>query len=229
MAERNPDCGLLDLGCFDGSATIRIASSIGAKNIFGVDLAEDALKRASERGITTVCSDLNEEIPFDSNSFDAVFSNQVIEHLINPTKFAKEMKRVLKPRGYAIVSTENLASWHNIIALMHGDQPFSGPHIRVDDFLLGPHFKSVPTSLDTSDPDILNMPNHTKVFAFNAFRHLFEAVGFEIVRLLGEGYYPFPRPFSMFLPKLDPRHAALLTIKVRKPEIAKSNFGAGLG
>ena len=36
----------LDIGCNDGTFTIKIAESIKAKNIYGVDVAEDVLKMA---------------------------------------------------------------------------------------------------------------------------------------------------------------------------------------
>ena len=52
-------------------------------------------------------------------------SNQVIEHLADTDVFVAEIARVLEPGGYAVISTENLASWHNVFALVFGWQPFS--------------------------------------------------------------------------------------------------------
>ena len=39
------------------------------------------------------------EIPFTDNSFDAVFSLAVLEHVLDPYKVVAEMLRVLKPGG----------------------------------------------------------------------------------------------------------------------------------
>ena len=67
----------------------------------------------------------NDRLPYDDESFDVVCSNQVIEHLARTDNFVSEILRVLRPGGYAVTSTENLASWHNIAALALGWQPFS--------------------------------------------------------------------------------------------------------
>lgn len=46
-----------------------------------------------------------QELPFASNHFDFVISDQVIEHLENPTKAIDESYRVLKVGGIAIHTT----------------------------------------------------------------------------------------------------------------------------
>lgn len=56
--------------------------------------------------------------------FDLVHANQVIEHLYETDLFIKEIYRILKKGGYAIISTPNLAGLHNIVSLILGKQPF---------------------------------------------------------------------------------------------------------
>lgn len=53
---------------------------------------------------------LNETFPLESDSFDAVLSIETIEHLENPWRFFREISRVLKPGGYAIVTTPNVST-----------------------------------------------------------------------------------------------------------------------
>ena len=43
------------------------------------------------------------DIPFEENSFDVIFCNHVLEHVEDDIKALKEMKRVLKPGGWAIL------------------------------------------------------------------------------------------------------------------------------
>lgn len=43
------------------------------------------------------------EIPFEENSFDVIFCNHVLEHVESDIKALEEMKRVLKPGGWAIL------------------------------------------------------------------------------------------------------------------------------
>lgn len=43
------------------------------------------------------------EIPFEENTFDVIFCNHVLEHVDDDILAMKEMKRVLKPGGWAIL------------------------------------------------------------------------------------------------------------------------------
>ncbi len=43
------------------------------------------------------------DIPFDENTFDVIFCNHVLEHVDDDLKALSEMKRVLKPGGWAIL------------------------------------------------------------------------------------------------------------------------------
>lgn len=55
-------------------------------------------------------------IPFPDNSFDVVFSSNVLEHVLDLTYLQKEMKRVLKPGGYCvhIMPTGAWRFWTNL-------------------------------------------------------------------------------------------------------------------
>jgi ubiquinone/menaquinone biosynthesis C-methylase UbiE len=123
---------LLDLGCGDGSSTMLVAERIGASKVYGIDLDEEKLRNAKGKGgIIVYSADLNRKFPLDDESVNVVLANQVIEHIIDVDNFVSEIYRVLKEKGYAITCTENLASWHNIFALMLGNQPYSGPNVSV--------------------------------------------------------------------------------------------------
>lgn len=51
-----------------------------------------------------------EKIPYDDNTFDVVFSDNVLEHLEQPDSVFKEVNRVLKPGGVYLFKTPN--KWH---------------------------------------------------------------------------------------------------------------------
>lgn len=54
--------------------------------------------------------DLNTQLPFEDNFFDAVMCIETIEHLENPWQYLREVYRVLKPNGQLIISTPNITN-----------------------------------------------------------------------------------------------------------------------
>ena len=90
---------------------------------------------ARDRGVDVRQVNLIERWPLEDASVDALHSNQVIEHLAETDHFMREIRRVLKPNGYAVVSTNNLASWHNVLSLVLGWQPL--PCHVSDDAVVG--------------------------------------------------------------------------------------------
>ncbi len=43
-------------------------------------------------------------IPFEDNTFDSIFSTEVLEHVFNPNEILKEWNRVLKKDGFALMT-----------------------------------------------------------------------------------------------------------------------------
>jgi ubiquinone/menaquinone biosynthesis C-methylase UbiE len=100
-----PGMSLLDCGCGPGSITLGFAQLVAPGEVVGVDLAENQLEyarvSAAEQGLANVRFEPANvyELPFPDNTFDVVFSHAVVEHLGDPMKALKEMRRVLKPGG----------------------------------------------------------------------------------------------------------------------------------
>lgn len=210
LLEENPNGVLLDCGCSDGKLTIKVAKKVMTNNIYGIDLDEEVLKKARKKGIKTFCVDLNNSLPFENDFFDVIFAHQLLAHLYDVDNFVKEIYRIIKPGGYAVVSTENLSSWHNIFALILGYQDFSH-HISREFYIgnpLSPHYKEkIEESLRVC---------HYKVLTSYSLKELFEIHGFKLQKIVGAGYYPFTKKLSSFLSSLDSRHAHFLTIKIKK-------------
>jgi len=53
-----------------------------------------------------------EEIPYEDNSFDLIYSFEVLEHVKDPQKVLEEIYRILKPGAYAYISTCNYDSFY---------------------------------------------------------------------------------------------------------------------
>lgn len=62
----------------------------------------------------------DQDLPFDKNSFDVVWHQDVIEHVTRPFKFLSEQYRVLREAGVIIVGTPNLLRPANIIKAAMG-------------------------------------------------------------------------------------------------------------
>ena len=211
MVEQNNNGKILDCGCGNGSFTKQLAERAGTTQVYGVEFIEESAKAAENKGIEVYRANLNEGLPMiKDNTFDLVHANQVIEHLFETDLFIREVYRVLKSGGYAIISTPNLASLHGIVSLLLGKQPFTA-HISNEVILgnsLNPRHRE--KHYHRGSP-------HLRIFTYEALKHLFEYYGFEGEKLVGVGYYPFPIKIARFLCSLDKRHAVCLTMKVRKP------------
>lgn len=67
--------------------------------------------------------DLEKEIQVDDNTADIVIAGEVIEHIKNSKLLISEIKRVLKPGGYLILSTPNACSIISRIKMIFGKLP----------------------------------------------------------------------------------------------------------
>lgn len=70
--------------------------------------------------IDFIIAEFEEGLPFDDDSFDCVTAGEIIEHMEDPARFARELIRVCKPRGWVTISTVNP---HCENAIKHGDYP----------------------------------------------------------------------------------------------------------
>ena len=210
LLEKDKNAALLDLGCGRGEFTVMAAGKIGTNSLWGIDINKGYLFEASKRDIKTRFSNLNKAFPFEDETFNVIISQQVIEHLYFLDSFIKEVFRVLKPNGYAVISTENLASWHNVFALLLGYQPFSCS--VSEDFNIGnpfsPHYME-----SVRDPLI-----HVRILTPRALEELLKIQGFQVEKIVGAGYYPFSGKFSSLIASLNPSHAHFIIVKVRKSD-----------
>ena len=204
------DIMVMDLGCDDGVWTKKIGKKIGTKSLFGIEVVRERIRLAIKNGISITESNLNEKLPLKSNSFDVVHSNQVIEHLTDTDMFVSEIYRVLKPGGYAIVSTENLSSWHNVFALIFGFQPFSMSNYSSLGNVGNPF--ALWNGKVTKNSKIKSW-QHNRLFSYYGLKDIFEKHDFVTKKIITSGYYPL----SGLLAKIDPIHGHWICIKIIKP------------
>jgi SAM-dependent methyltransferase len=208
LLEKNDGAGVLDLGCDDGAVSIKISEIIGTADINGVEIVEEKAGLAEKNGVIARVFDLNGRFDFADSAFDCIVANQVIEHLYNSDGFLSEIYRVLKPGGYAIISTENASSWCNIFASILGWQIFSLTN-----------FSSKKRGIGNPMALLKNIEapncfwNHVRVYNFRGLKDYFEIFGFKIEMIRGAGYFPLPS----FLGNIDKVRCHFMTFKIRRP------------
>jgi SAM-dependent methyltransferase len=97
---------VLEVGCGSGGITRRLAAEAGASAV-GVDInphgIEAATASALREGLSSRVSfqvvDASQRLPFADASFDAIFSNDAINHLPRRVELFVDWHRVLKPGG----------------------------------------------------------------------------------------------------------------------------------
>jgi len=96
----------LDAGCGEGYGADILADS--ASQVVGVDVETAVVDRAAARYSRARFQTANlVSLPFVADSFGALVSLQVIEHITSPQEFVAECRRVLSPDGVLILSTPN--------------------------------------------------------------------------------------------------------------------------
>ena len=116
---------ILDAGCGTGG-TLDAVADLG--EAWGVDISPDALDFCRGRGHTNLKLCSADALDFPDASFDVVLSCDVLEHLDDDGKALREIRRVLRPGGYGIITVPAhkwLWSDHDI-ALEHRRRYSSG-------------------------------------------------------------------------------------------------------
>lgn len=211
---------VLDVGCGDGEKTMLFKDKIRCQEIMGIDGVQGRLAIAKGRGVTIVYGNLEKRWQLPTKYFDVVVSNQVIEHVVDVDHFIAEIYRILKPKGYCVISTENLSSWHNIIALVLGVQDFSH-HILKRKHVSNPfsiHYgekTATWSAKGNSGVDDAAYP-HVKILTYRSLIRICEEYGFIFEQGKGSGYYPLWGTMGRIASRIDPYHSHFITVKMRK-------------
>jgi 2-polyprenyl-3-methyl-5-hydroxy-6-metoxy-1,4-benzoquinol methylase len=98
---------VLDLGCSLGGKSVSCAERWNIKAMYGIDVNKQSIEAANlfiyQRGNRGIYYDFRvsctEDLPFGNDTFDAIISQDTIEHVRSVSKTLSECKRALKPGG----------------------------------------------------------------------------------------------------------------------------------
>ena len=97
---------IADIGCGTGRHSLRLAAQ-GA-HVTGVDFSKGMLDIARARpgaeAVTFIEHDLGKPLPLAGASFDRVISCLVAEHITDLPVFFRELKRIMRPDGFILIS-----------------------------------------------------------------------------------------------------------------------------
>lgn len=113
---------VLDAACGEGYGSAILAGCAGS--VIGVDVSAKAIEHAHRRytqgNLTFKQADCS-ALPFDDDQFDCIVSFETIEHLDAQAEMLAEFRRVLKPKGFLLISSPDKAIYSDA-------QGFDNPH-----------------------------------------------------------------------------------------------------
>jgi SAM-dependent methyltransferase len=120
---------VLDLGCRSGALTRHF---LEGNSVVGLDIDAAALEKAATLGIEPVQANVEEPLPFEDTSFDAVVAGELFEHLRFPDALVAEIRRVLRPGGVLVGSVPNAFRVQSRLRFVRGRPPEDDPtHLRM--------------------------------------------------------------------------------------------------
>ncbi len=121
---------ILDIGAGPGTGSLDLMKRYKKSQVVALDLADDMLKIARKkapflRKLRCVCGDA-EDLPFQTNSFDLIYSNLSLQWCGDLEHTFKGFKRILKPGGLLMFTTfgpdtlkELRAAWNQVDGYEH--------------------------------------------------------------------------------------------------------------
>ncbi|MEV7547452.1 methyltransferase domain-containing protein [Streptomyces sp. NPDC089915] len=149
IGELRPGMRVLDVGCGPGTITADLAERVApGGRVTAVDASRDVLDQAAahaaERGlegaVDFAVADVH-ALEFEDDAFDVVHAHQVLQHVGDPVRALREMRRVCRPGGIVAVrdadyaamtwypATPGLEDWLELyrrVARANGGEPDAG-------------------------------------------------------------------------------------------------------
>jgi SAM-dependent methyltransferase len=118
----------LDFGCYDG-AFLETLQSKGIGRLVGVDVSQDAIRKARERsgGLEIIHITQGQPLPFEDGVFASITVLDVIEHVAEQSILLDELNRVLKRDGTLIVA---VPGQHTFSFMDTGNLKFRFPRLH---------------------------------------------------------------------------------------------------
>lgn len=197
--QAKPFSTVLDIGAGHGDDLMIFKSTQPNAQLFAIENYKPYAEELNKRGVKVFEINLeSDSLPFDDESVDVIIANQILEHCKEIWWMFHELSRILKVNGKIIIGVPNLASLHNRLLLLLGEQPTAiknnSAHVR------GYTKKDLLRFINSGFPD-----------------------GFVLRNFGGSNFYPFPGILAKPLAKIFPTYAWSIFIMMEKNK--KYNHG----
>lgn len=136
---------VLDIGCGNGWSTFLLSKKFN--EVIGLDVHASAFEPETNDKLKYIQGSTT-NIPFVENTFDAVCTNECLEHVEDIKKALQEIDRVLKPDGIVIIVGPNLfslaQSWRGLTNYVWKNRPVTTIFFRNKNMPFHPHGNTIP-------------------------------------------------------------------------------------
>ena len=187
---------ILDIGCSNGSFASTV-KKINNAEVWGIEYMPKEAKKAEGKLYKVFsgrCEDYLDSLP--DNYFDAIYCNDVLEHLVDPYMVLRKIKMKLVKDGVVISSMPNIR-FHSVLIPLIFSKKFEYKRSGVMD------------------------KTHLRFFTKKSIKNMYEGLGYEIVSHIGINRTRSIRPILYNIPLFflanDIRYPQYATVaKVKK-------------
>lgn len=164
---------IMDIGCGDGSLLYQYRNRYSS--LIGLEYSAERLCQAEANlaglNFTPLQGSAEDISQLADNSVDRIITADVIEHIPDVYSASHEMFRLLKPGGWLVINTPNIAFIKKRLILALG------------------RFPSTSQPNEGLGSDVLFDGGHLHYFTYRSLRLLLERAGFQMVRPMGFGRF----------------------------------------
>jgi len=183
---------VLDIGAGHGDDLLIARRFNTTAELHGIEAYEPYAKELRQMNINVHSLNLEKEaLPFNDEGIDVIIANQIMEHIKEIFWLLHEISRTLKIGGSLIIGVPNLASLHNRLLLLFGQQP------------------------STIQNNSAHVRGYTKKDLLKLLYSCFPG-GYELQLFGGSNFYPLPAVIAKPLAKLFPNAAWSIFLLLRK-------------
>lgn len=177
------DESILDVGCGPGRWYEAVQEHLPESTYLGLDLFPAMLREHPAPQRVTVAD--AEKLPFPEQSFDVVMANHMLFHVPNVELSLREFRRVLKPDGFVMATTNSIHTMPELQALLR----------RAVTLLVPPGVSHVHPPAQHADR--FTLESGTRLMA----RHFYAVVRYDLPRIL---VFPTVDPVLAYLESTRP-------------------------